>query len=86
MKSNYRNEYIEWFKPSLNRFSLACCDCSLVHDIKFRIKGKTLELNMKRNNRATMNMRRYWPVVARKTVAEQLSAIAKRDKLLGIVP
>lgn len=42
---------------------LACCDCSLVHSIAFRvriIKGKPqLQWKVDRNNRATAALRRH---------------------------
>ena len=43
------------------RLELACCDCSLVHSITFRVLGgKTPKLQWKvdRNNRATAALRR----------------------------
>jgi len=45
-------------------FRMECCDCSLVHDFKFKLtadeKGKVLlEVTPSRNNRATAQLRRH---------------------------
>jgi hypothetical protein len=37
---------------------LACCDCGLVHDIKFRRKGKA-QWKIDRNERSTGQVRRH---------------------------
>ena len=39
-------------------FDLACCDCSLVHRISWRMKGKNLQLKFLRNGPATGGMRK----------------------------
>ena len=45
------------------RLELACCDCSLVHSIDYRVKfvkGKPqLQWKVDRNNRATAALRRH---------------------------
>lgn len=44
------------------RMELACCDCSLVHSIAFRVRmegsNPKLEWKVDRNNRATAALRR----------------------------
>lgn len=37
----------------------ACCDCGLVHDINYEIKGKKLIIKTYRNRRSTGQMRRW---------------------------
>lgn len=39
-------------------YRLACCDCGLVHDVVFVIKGRSLGMAARRNNRATAQRRR----------------------------
>ena len=65
-----------WEKPALNDFKISCCDCCLVHVMDFRVRKGRPEFRMRRDNRATMNKRRTTPVVARKTIAKQLKAMA----------
>jgi len=53
----------EWVCPARTGYKLACCDCSLVHNIDFQIRkiggGRTvLSFRASRNNRATSAMRR----------------------------
>lgn len=38
---------------------LACCDCGLVHDVYFRVQNGKLQWRMKRNSRATGQVRRH---------------------------
>jgi len=45
-----------WRKQIL-RFQ--CCDCGLVHDIKYIAKGCRIKIITTRNNRATGQIRRY---------------------------
>ena len=39
--------------------SFACCDCALVHEMRFKIEGDKLVVMFKRNNRKTGALRRY---------------------------
>jgi hypothetical protein len=52
----------EWVEIPMRGLSLACCDCSLVHRMNFRIltNGKTKRFYMQanRDERATAAMRR----------------------------
>jgi hypothetical protein len=52
------NGWTEWIQPVMRKYRMACCDCSLVHDIDFRIKGKHVQFRARRNNRSTAAMRR----------------------------
>jgi len=45
--------------PNANNFKMACCDCALVHKVKFRIKAGVIQMQMVRDNRATASMRRH---------------------------
>jgi len=39
-------------------YKMACCDCNLVHRLRFTVKRETLELQAWRDNRATGQLRR----------------------------
>lgn len=39
-------------------FNMACCDCNLVHKLRFTVKGNTLIMQVWRDNRATAQLRR----------------------------
>jgi len=39
-------------------YKMACCDCDLVHRLRFTVKQNTLELQAWRDNRATGQLRR----------------------------
>lgn len=51
-----------WIRPVQDRFHLACCDCSLVHDMDFRvvksIAGPRVEFRVRRNERQTQQLRK----------------------------
>lgn len=44
--------------PKKEVLVLACCDCGLVHNIRFTVKKEKLHITMDRNNRATGQYRR----------------------------
>ena len=55
----------EWVQPIPVGYRLACCDCSLVHEIDFRVISdetdpelQHVQFRVRRNNRATAAMRR----------------------------
>ena len=52
----------EWTIPKMRGFRFGCCDCGLIHDIKFRIVKhhgrQTVAMLVTRNNRATATARR----------------------------
>lgn len=54
--------WTEWVHPLRNKYNMMCCDCNLVHHIKFKIiehRGKPrIIFRVARNNRATAAMRR----------------------------
>jgi hypothetical protein len=55
----------EWLKPAKKAFRFMCCDCSLVHEIDFRIvdsknkKLRQVQIRVRRNDRATAAARRH---------------------------
>jgi hypothetical protein len=49
----------EWMTPDVKNFKVACCDCGLVHRVKFRVEAGLFQLKMSRDNRATAAMRRH---------------------------
>lgn len=60
-KSLTMNEdgWSEWEDPIMQGYRLSCCDCSLVHEFEFRVtKKREVEFRLKRNNRATAQLRR----------------------------
>ncbi len=67
-------------RPVVKGFSQSCCDCSLVHTYDFRIRNGHIEFKFERDNKATMNKRRYGGIVARRTIAAQLAAIRRMGK------
>jgi len=49
----------EWIKlKKSSDFRMMCCDCSLVHKVKFKIVGSSIWLRMWQDNRATGQARR----------------------------
>lgn len=46
------------FPVSMKSHRIRCCDCKLVHDLKFTLKNGRLFMTASRNNRATANSRR----------------------------
>lgn len=49
----------EWCWPTQRNFKLACCDCGLVHTFDFRTVEGQVEFRVKRDNRATGQIRRH---------------------------
>lgn len=50
----------EWVEPVRKGYRLACCDCSLVHTLNFRIRKSKIQFQAFRNYRATAAMRRRY--------------------------
>lgn len=46
-------------EPAEQFYKLACCDCGLVHDIDFRSTGQGMVFRIRRNTRATGQVRRH---------------------------
>lgn len=49
----------EWIQPVSRGYKMACCDCGLVHDLDFRVKGGRAQFRVRRNNRSTGQLRRW---------------------------
>ena len=47
-------------------YRAACCDCGLVHDLRFGVRGNRLVIRVRRNNRATGQIRRWHGLACRK--------------------
>ncbi len=49
----------EWFQiANIEDFKLECCDCSLVHDVSWKIKGKKLLMRVAQNKKLTKKARK----------------------------
>lgn len=48
--------HINWRKSDLK---MACCDCGLVHRMRFIVSGKRIRIRAWRDNRSTAALRRY---------------------------
>lgn len=49
----------EWFEiADINDFKFQCCDCALVHDVKWEIKGKKLYMMVAQNKTETEKVRK----------------------------
>jgi hypothetical protein len=46
---------LDWRKLD---YKMACCDCNLVHRLRFTVRGKTLIIQGWRDNRSTAQLRR----------------------------
>jgi hypothetical protein len=47
-----------WLTPKYKKFKMICCDCSLVHDVDFRVKNGKIQIKITRNNISTALARR----------------------------
>jgi len=48
----------EWILPLKKSYRMCCCDCNLVHQMDFRIKGKDVEYRARRDKKETARLRR----------------------------
>jgi hypothetical protein len=53
-----KSGFSDWVIPNMKLYKLGCCDCGLVHDIKFKVDKKQALFKIRRNNRATGQIRR----------------------------
>jgi hypothetical protein len=65
-----------WQTPKVNGYRVACCDCGLVHELDFRIRGGKVQYRVRRNNRATAAKRRF---MANSEWREQIRKGAKHE-------
>ena len=50
----------EWIQPVRRGYKTRCCDCGLVHDIDFRVKGGRAQLRVYRNKKLTKMSRMHF--------------------------
>jgi hypothetical protein len=50
--------WTEWIHP-LEGYKFSCCDCGLVHILDFRVRGRRVEMRVRRDNRSTGQVRRW---------------------------
>ena len=62
-----------WIQPVERGYRMSCCDCSLVHEMDFRVSddGGRAQFRVKRHVRATAAMRAHDRRVSRETDREQ---------------
>jgi hypothetical protein len=48
----------EWFEVPRGGVDIACCSCSLVHDLKVRVRNKHIEVKFNPDMRKTAALRR----------------------------
>ena len=53
-----KNEAGQWVRPDHDGYRVACCDCGLVHEYRFRVVNGQVELCAFRHERATGQIRR----------------------------
>lgn len=53
-----RDGWSDWIQPSMESHFNACCDCSLVHEYRFRIIGDKIEFKVRADRRSTAAFRR----------------------------
>jgi len=59
-KSRYKQIFDdEWFYVPRRGYQQACCDCRLVHVFNFRLRKGKLEMSVRRDARATGQLRRH---------------------------
>jgi len=49
-----------WIQPVMvpRSYQLACCDCGSVHSVEFKVEDESVTMRLRRNNRATGQVRR----------------------------
>ena len=48
-----------WFTPARRNYGMSCCSCGLVHRIDHRIYKGEIQWRVRRDNRATGQLRRH---------------------------
>ena len=48
-----------WVQPVRCGYKMACCDCYLVHQLDFRIHKNRVQMRIRRDSRATAQLRRF---------------------------
>lgn len=59
-EQEYENEngWSDWVFPNRKDYRFSCCDCGLVHKMQFKMDGKHILFKVKKDNRATGQIRR----------------------------
>lgn len=60
---------LNWHKRDL---MMSCCDCGLVHRIRFIVKGRRIRVRMWRMNRHTGQVRRWNNIKVKETFEEEI--------------
>lgn len=56
----YKQAYdSEWFRVKRPIWKMACCDCGLVHAVRFHVSGRKIFMAVVRDKRATAAKRRH---------------------------
>lgn len=46
--------FTSWIQPDMGDFKFACCDCGMVHDMRFRVVGHgAVQFKLRRNKKET---------------------------------
>ncbi len=48
----------EWIQPILHGYRIACCDCSLVHRVAFRVVNGRVQFRATRDKSETRKLRK----------------------------
>lgn len=51
--------WTRWVQPIRKGYKMSCCDCGLVHVVDSRVRGGRVQWRMRRDNRATGQVRRH---------------------------
>jgi hypothetical protein len=53
--------FSRWVQPAVPKYMLACCDCSLVHEMQFRVVDSRAQFRARRAERYTAQERKKRP-------------------------
>ncbi len=51
--------WTDWVQPIVDDYKLCCCDCGLVHRMRFRVENGRCQFKVSRDKRATAAVRRH---------------------------
>jgi len=66
----------EWVTPRHSEYRQQCCDCGLVHVYQFRIVDGGVQFRIRRDNRATAQVRRHFPAILKAALAMLLRKVS----------
>lgn len=61
----------EWVQPVRKGYKMCCCDCGLVHNVDFRVKGGRVQFRVFRNNRSTALVRRHNNITVKQEASDE---------------